>query len=106
MQPNARTLKRLRIYFVDLYVQIYEKRQTVGGLPLNFLLGRRLPAVLVGDAELLAGVATAGAENAAAVSAGHTGAETVLVHALALGGLKCPFHNISFLFISHKGLQR
>ena len=46
--------------------------------------GRELPAVLVGDAEFLAGVATAGAQYAAAVCRSHAGAETVLVNALAL----------------------
>ena len=57
-----------------------------------------LPAVLVGDGELLAAVTTAGGEHAAAVGGSHAGAEAVLVHALAVGGLKCSFHRI-FLFI-------
>ena len=58
----------------------------------------RLPAVLVGDGEFLAAVTTAGGEHAAAVGGGHAGAEAVLVHALAIGGLECSFHRM-FLFI-------
>ena len=44
----------------------------------------KLPAVFVRYAEFLAGVATAGAQDAAAVCRSHAGAETVLVNALAL----------------------
>ncbi len=58
----------------------------------------RLPAVLVGDGEFLAAVTTAGGEHAAAVGGGHAGAEAVLVHALAVGGLKCSFHRIYLLY--------
>ena len=58
----------------------------------------RLPAVLVGDGELLAAVTTAGGEHAAAVGGSHAGAEAVLVHALAVGGLKCSFHRIYLLY--------
>ena len=41
---------------------------------------------------------TAGAENAAAVGRSHASAETVLVHTLAAGRLKCSFHDILFLY--------
>ena len=58
----------------------------------------RLPAVLVGDGELLAAVTTTGGGHAAAVGGGHAGAEAVLVHALAVGGLKCSFHRIYLLY--------
>lgn len=64
----------------------------------------RLPAVLVGDGELLAAVTTTGGEHAAAVGGSHAGAEAVLVHALASGRLKCSFHIALFLF-SKIGLQ-
>lgn len=67
------------------------KKSNPGGL-LQFL-----PAVFVGDGELLAGVAATGAQNAAAVGAGHPGAEAMLVHALAAGRLECSFHDISVL---------
>ena len=69
-------------------------------------VARFLPAVFVGDGEFLAGVTAAGAEDAAAVGAGHSGAEAVFVHTLAAGRLECSFHTISVLFFSHKGLQR
>ena len=65
-----------------------------------------LPAVFVGDGEFLAGVAATGAQDAAAVGAGHSCAEAVFVHTLAAGRLECSFHTISVLFFSHKGLQR
>ena len=69
------------------------------GHPLQFLMEvGRLPAVLVGDGKFLAAVTTTGGEHAAAVGGSHAGAEAVLVHALAVGGLKCSFHRI-FLFI-------
>ena len=63
-------------------------------------VGRKLPAVLVGDGEFLAGVATAGAEYAAAVCRSHAGAEAVLVNTLALRGLERSFHDISFLLFA------
>jgi hypothetical protein len=63
-------------------------------------VGRKLPAVLVGDGEFLAGVATAGAEDAAAVCRSHAGAEAVLVNTLALRGLERSFHDISFLLFA------
>ena len=66
---------------------------------LQFLMSvDGLPAVLVGDGELLAAVTTTGGEHAAAVGGGHAGAEAVLVHALAVGGLKCSFHRIYLLY--------
>ena len=39
-------------------------------------------------------MAATGAQDAAAVGGGHTGAEAVLVHTLATGRLKCSLHNI------------
>ena len=60
--------------------------------------GGGLPALFVRDGELLAAVTATGGEHAAAVRGSHAGAEAVLVHALAVGGLKCSFHRI-FLFI-------
>ena len=66
---------------------------------LQFLMSvDGLPAVLVGDGEFLAAVTTTGGEHAAAVGGGHAGAEAVLVHALAVGGLKCSFHRIYLLY--------
>jgi hypothetical protein len=61
-----------------------------------------LPTIFVGNRELFAGVATAGAEYAAAVGRGHASAEAMLVHTLATGGLKCSLHDISFLYFSRK----
>ena len=60
---------------------------------------RGLPAVFVGHGELLTGVTATGAKNAAAVGGSHAGTETVLVHTLAAGRLKCSLHNILFFYI-------
>ena len=65
-----------------------------------------LPAVFVRYGELLTCVAATGAQYAAAVGGGHTGAEAVLVHTLATGRLKCSLHNILFFIFSRNGLQR
>jgi len=62
--------------------------------------GRKLPAFFVRDGEFLAGVATAGAKDAAAVCRSHAGAEAVLVNTLALRGLERSFHDISFLLFA------
>ena len=75
-------------------------------------VGRKLPAVLVGDGEFLAAVTATGGQHAAAVRGSHAGAEAVLVHALAVGGLECSFHRISLLLfclfgaVFTDGLQR
>lgn len=71
-----------------------------------FMCGWILPTVFVRDGEFLAGVTTTCAQYAAAIGGSHACAEAVLVHALALGGLECSFHISSFLYFSHKGLQR
>ena len=77
----------------------YTKKCRPRKVCIQFLMSvDRLPAVLVGDGELLAAVTTAGGEHAAAVGGGHAGAEAVLVHALAVGGLKCSFHRIYLLY--------
>ena len=69
-------------------------------------VSRFLPAVFVGDGEFLAGVAAAGVEDAAAVGAGHSGAEAVLVHTLAAGRLECSFHDILFLYFAVSAMVR
>ena len=48
--------------------------------------------VLVRNGELLAALGTARSQHAAAVLRGHALAETMLVHAAAIVGLKCSFH--------------
>ena len=60
---------------------------------------KELPAVFAGYGKFLAGVTTAGAQNAAAIGGSHAGAEAVLVHTLAAGRLKCSFHDISILLL-------
>ena len=65
----------------------------------------KLPAILVGDGEFLAGVTTAGAQDATAVGRSHAGAEAVFVHTLAAGRLKRSFHSILFLYFSRKGCK-
>ena len=67
---------------------------------LQVLACRGLPALFVGDGELLAAVTTTGSEHAAAVGGGHAGTEAVLVHALAVGRLERSFHDISFLYFT------
>ena len=74
--------------------------------PVFMSVGWILPTVFVRDGEFLAGVTTTCAQYAAAIGGSHACAEAVLVHALALGGLECSFHISSFLYFSHKGLQR
>ena len=60
------------------------------------LVQKLLPTIFAGHRELFAGVTTAGVQHAAAVGRGHASAETVLVHTLATGGLKCSLHDIYF----------
>jgi hypothetical protein len=55
---------------------------------------------LVGYGQLLATLGTARSQHAATVLGGHTLAETMLVHATAIVGLKCSFHcNESLLLV-------
>jgi hypothetical protein len=84
--------------FGQRYNKNHKKPQAFGGLRLTVYFCRRLPAVFVGYAEFLAGVTTAGTKDAAAVGGSHAGTETVLVHTLAAGRLKCSLHDISFLY--------
>ena len=58
-----------------------------------------LPAVFVGNGQFLAAVAATGGEHAAAIGAGHSLTEAVLVYATAIVGLKCSFHCYISIFI-------
>ena len=53
-------------------------------------------AALIGDTQLLAAFAATRCENGATSGRSHALAESVLVAALANGGLKCPFHDTGF----------
>ena len=66
----------------------------------SFVVTRRkfLSVVLVGNGQLLATLGAASSQDATAILGGHALAETMLVHAAAIVGLKCSFHRyITFI---------
>ena len=53
---------------------------------------RLLAMMLIGYGQLLAALGAARSQHAASVLSGHALAETMLVHAATIVGLKCSFH--------------
>ena len=64
-------------------------------MPTNGLLS----VILVRYGQLLAALCTARSQDAAAILGGHALAETMLVHAATVVGLKCSFHCLIVLFL-------